>query len=143
MNNCTICAKHKNFQDFVIYENHDLVVSHLTPMVEQPHVYLGYCFIEPKTHLTQIWQLSDEQMQNIGLWVKRLSLAHKELLQAEKTYFLKFADITPHLHVHVFPRHPQTPASIIGDAVRSWNDGPKGDRQEIIKLCRSIRNYFA
>src|SRR5262245_41114890 len=96
---CNICVKHKTIRDFTILESDDLILSHMPPTSDHPQVYLGYCFIEPKAHVTRYEELSDEQARLIGLWTRKLSLAHSELLQAQRTYFFKFADITPHFHV--------------------------------------------
>lgn len=126
-------------QSFVIYENDEIIVSHAIPNEKEPKISLGYCYIETKQHLTRLWELNDRQAMGIGLWLKKLSDVHSELLNAKKTYTFKFADITPHIHFHVYPRHPQTPDSIIGEAVRFWKDGPRGDRNEIIKLCEDMR----
>ena len=138
---CGICEKHLHLDEFIIFEDHGLVVSHMPPAASGT-AYLGYCFIEPKRHLLKTSELSDVQAQHIGVWIKRLEQAHSDLLSAVKTYFFKFADITPHYHIHVYPRHPSTPPELVGEAVRHWAEAPQGQRSEILRLCKEMRAYF-
>lgn len=139
---CNICNKHNSNSEYLIHESDDLIVSHMPPSPEHPEVYLGYCFIESKKHITDISLLSDAQAQLIGLWTKKLSQAHTLLFKAERTYYFKFADITPHFHVHLYPRHPGTPKDLIGEAVRFWPDGPKADSEKIKKICKEMSLFF-
>lgn len=139
MKTCSICEKHKILKDFVIFETEDLVVAHGPTSAEQPEVYAGYFFIEPKNHITHLHQLSDRQAELIGLWSKRLSQVHKDFFDVDQTYYFKFADITPHLHVHVYPRHKNTPSDILGESVRFWSEAPKFNREEVLKFCEAVR----
>ncbi len=142
---CSICEKHKTLSQeagFVIFEDHDLLVSHMPALDSQSSVYAGYCFIEPKKHVTELHQLSEELASLIGVCLHKLSAGHKELLDVERTYFFKFADLTPHYHVHVYPRHLETPANLIGEAVRHWQGGPRFTRDEAIRFVEKMRTYF-
>lgn len=138
-NVCSICEKHKTIRDFVILEDENLLLSHWPSYSEDELVYKGYCFIEPKEHITHLWEMSDRQSEKVGLWAKKLDLAFSEILNSEKTYLFKFADITPHVHFHIYPRHPVTPLDVIGEAVRHWMDVPKISKSEVLNLCKRLR----
>ena len=139
---CAICEKHKTLSDFIIFEDNDLILSHMPVTPAQDAVYAGYCFIEPKKHLTELHELSDSSASKIGLWLRKLSLAHSEVLDVHRTYFFKFADITPHYHVHVYPRHLSTPPELVGEAVRHWAEVPKLGRSEVLELVKKMKAYF-
>lgn len=139
MDDCYICQKHKTIEDFVIFESSDMIVSHMPATDQNPQVPLGYFFIEPKNHITHLWELTDQQARQIGFWIRQISEIHKKLWGVDKTYFVKFGDEVPHLHVHVYPRHPKTPEHLKGDAVRHWSETPTAGRDTVVKMCQELK----
>jgi diadenosine tetraphosphate (Ap4A) HIT family hydrolase len=44
-----------------------------------------------------------------------------------------------HLHVHLVPRYPGTPADYKGHRVTEWPDAPRGGAEEVAALCERLR----
>jgi diadenosine tetraphosphate (Ap4A) HIT family hydrolase len=139
---CDICEKHRNMNGLLIKESDGLILSHMPAPADGSGAYLGYCFIEAKKHITDFSDLESSDAVLIGNWLQALEKSHREILKASKTYFFKFADITPHFHIHVYPRHPGTPDQLIGEAVRHWTEAPRASLEDIRYFVNRVRAFL-
>jgi len=124
-----------------IYED-DLVYAHHAHFDEGP-AYLGHLMLETKRHTPDFADLTPAEAQSIGLLIARLSFALKACTEAEKVYVVYYGEVTPHLHIHLTARYPNTPAEYLRWNVEDWPDAPRGDVKAIESLCQRLREGLA
>ncbi|PKN89932.1 MAG: HIT family protein [Chloroflexi bacterium HGW-Chloroflexi-4] len=144
-NDCVICHKHRGelklFGGF-IHEDDLIAVSHSLLWGEETTHYLGHIFIESKRHVPEYAELTDEEAQRIGLYIKRVSNALLNTLDVDHVYSFMFVDGVPHIHVHVIGRYRGAPREYWGSKVDEWPDAPKGSEEELTKLTSLLRQYM-
>ena len=121
---CFVCRKHRDRGVLVpggpVAEDELVLVSHVaTPEAlgrEGATAYLGHLFVEPRRHVPGLAALNDAEARSVGWWCMRASRALRDVARAEHVYAAVFGDGVPHLHVHLLPRFPGTPASTGGSA---------------------------
>lgn len=103
--NCSICIhlrkkasfEIKVFSDSVLYLNED-------------QFFKGYCILEYKSHVKELFDLTDEARD---LYMKHVSLAAKALQKVfnpDKINYELLGNKVPHLHWHIIPRFKEDPA---------------------------------
>ena len=81
-----------------------------------PRVALkGTCYIMPKEHAVELFDLSDEDAFALVKYLMAVARALKEVTGAAKINIEIHGNTIPHLHVHLFPRY------VNGDR---FGDGP-------------------
>lgn len=144
-NDCIVCRKHSGevslFGGF-IYEDELIAVSHSLFWGDEKTHYLGHIFIETKRHVAEYANLTDDEAQRIGLYIKRVSKALLSTLDMDHVYSFIIVDGVPHMHVHVIGRYRGAPREYWGSKVDEWPDAPKGDEHEITKVTESLRSFF-
>jgi len=142
---CIICRKHcgevKLFGGF-IYEDDLIAISHSLFWGDETTHYLGHIFIETKRHVPEYAELTDEEAQRIGLYIKKVSKALLNTLDVDHVYSFMIVDGVPHIHVHVIGRYRGAPREYWGSKVDEWPDAPKGSEGEITKLTSLLRQYL-
>ncbi|HEY7358493.1 MAG TPA: hypothetical protein VH590_18555 [Ktedonobacterales bacterium] len=124
-----------------IYED-ELVYAHHSHFDAGP-AYLGSLALETKRHTPDFADLTPAEAQALGLLIARLSRALKACTGAEKVYVEFYAEVTPHLHVFLTARYPNTPAEYLRWNVENWPGAPRGDEQDIAALCQRLRAELA
>ena len=139
---CIVCQKHRGeiklFGGF-IYEDDLIAVSHSLFWGEEKNHYLGHIFIETKRHVGEYADLTDEEAQRIGLYIKKVSKALLNTLDMDHVYSFVIVDGVPHVHVHVIGRYRGAPREYWGSRVDEWPEAPKGDETEIEKVTEKLR----
>ena len=74
----------------------------------------GYLIIESKADLTTVTEFDSEASVDLLQCVATAETLLQKLLQPERIYIMKFGEMNPRVHFHVFPRTKR-----IGDAFRS------------------------
>lgn len=120
-----------------LYED-DLVYAHHF-YAENKSNYLGHLIVETKRHAPEFADLTHTEAQAVGLLITRLSSALKACTGAEKVYAEFYGEVTPHLHVHLMARYPNTPQKYLRWNVSDWPDAPRGGVDEIVSLCQRLR----
>ena len=126
-----------------IYED-DLVYAHHwnEETAEGPH-YLGHVLVETRRHAPSFADLTSAEAQAVGLLITRLSRALKRCTGAEKVYVVFYGEVTPHLHVHLTARYPDTPPEYLRWKVEHWPDAPAGNAEKVVDLCQRLRAALA
>jgi histidine triad (HIT) family protein len=124
-----------------IYED-DLVYAHHAHFHDEP-TYLGHLMLETKRHTPDFTDLTPAEARAIGLLTARLSRALKACTDAEKVYSVFYGEVTPHLHIHLLARYPNTPAEYLRWNLEDWPGAPRGDEQAIAALCQRLRSALA
>lgn len=108
----------------------------------------GWLVLVPLRHVTALHELTAHEAEELGLLLRRASLALQETTGCEKTYVMLFAEAEGfgHLHVHVVPRMADLPLEARGPRVFAYMSEdeadwiPEGDRDE---LALRLRAAFA
>lgn len=66
----------------------------------------GWFILAPKRHVEQIDDLEPEELAALGPLTAEVGAAVRAITGCEKLYVTIFAELLPHLHVHVIPRLP-------------------------------------
>jgi len=146
---CFVCRKHQERGPLLpggpVGEDELAVVSHLAPAAPgRPGgpVYLGHLLVEPRRHAPGLADLTDAEARAVGWWCTRASQALRDAAGAEHIYAAVIGDHVPHLHVHLLPRYPGTPAEYWWDRVDEWPDARRGTEPQIAELVASLRDYL-
>jgi histidine triad (HIT) family protein len=143
--NCLVCQKHRREIDVAggsIYEDALIFLSHAQLWQDETEHYLGHLFVEPKRHVAELGELTDEEAQAIGLWTSRLARALMETEHVEHVYTFVIGDGVPHVHVHVIGRYPGAPREYWGPRVDEWPEAPRGDAVRIAEVAGRVRDYL-
>ena len=138
---CPICLKHLRQGPLaaeLIHETELLVTSH-APITEPGGVYLGYLFVEPRRHVTELGDLTEQEAEALGLIAMRLARALQQAQGAEHVYAAVVGHHVEHLHLHLIPRYPDTPPELYWTQVTDWEDAPRGDEVAVSAVAARIR----
>lgn len=143
---CVVCRKHKGevaAPGGVIFENELIFISHAQLWGNEKEHYLGHLFVEPKRHVAEVADLTDEEAQMIGLCTTRAARALMHTESMEHIYTFVIGDGVPHVHIHVIGRYPGAPREYWGSKVDEWPDAPKGAEREIEPVAARVRAFFS
>jgi diadenosine tetraphosphate (Ap4A) HIT family hydrolase len=84
----------------------------------------GWLVVTSDAHLRALYDLDDGAAAALGRVVARVMRAQRAALGAEHVYAFAIGDVLRHLHVHLVPRHADTPARLRG---RGCFDPAAGD----------------
>ena len=79
------------------------------PKPEAPPVP-GWMVVAPARHVEQIDDLSDEEQRELGPLLARVAAALRANTSTARIYVSIYAEVLPHLHVHLIARPPDRPA---------------------------------
>lgn len=117
----------------------DVVAFHLPPWPPPAKdVFLGYLMVTSRRHAPGFADLTDSESAAVGQWIGRLSRA-LESLGAERVYVAVVGHGVAHLHVHLVPRWPGTPAELSWLEVDSWEGARRGDFAEATEMAQRVR----
>jgi histidine triad (HIT) family protein len=97
----------------------------------------GHALVVPRTHSTDLMEVSDEDLANTMIAARRLARRMRERLQPDGFNILNSCGAAAwqtifHFHVHVIPRYEDDPLQL------PWVPGP-GDPDEIAALAETLR----
>jgi histidine triad (HIT) family protein len=137
---CLVCDKHRAADPGLEIHRDTLVyVGHLPA---SPDAYLGHLFVEPLAHRPGLADLTPEEAAAMGEGLRRSSAVLK-LAGCDHVYAFVFGDAVPHLHVHLYGRHPDMPPEYRGVKVDEWPGAPRGDAEAIARYVARLRRLWA
>ena len=150
---CFICTKQGSGDAFgcgVIYEDELVFASHIVAS-QDGKAYLGHVFVETRRHVSGFGQLTDAEAAAVGILANDLAAALQATEGAEHVYSFVYGDAVPHLHVHLQPRYPNTPAQFrprrdgnaVVVALADWPDAPRGDVEAIRAVTTRLHDEVA
>ena len=102
--------------DSIVRTSHwDIVHSYNTSLP-------GWLVLVARRHVAAIDELTDEEAAELGVLLRRVSAALRQVTGCVKTYVCQFAEQAehPHVHFHVIPRHADQPAERRGPRVFTY-----------------------
>ena len=71
----------------------------------------GWLVLVVRRHIEAIDEMTEDEAVELGLLIRRVSVALKETTGCVKTYVIQFAEATehPHVHFHIVPRMADQP----------------------------------
>jgi histidine triad (HIT) family protein len=137
---CLVCAELDGGVDVpggLVIRANLVAAFHLPPLNAQT-VYAGHVLVVPRRHSPGFAELTSREAAAIGVAVSDLSRCLQGM-GAERVYTATIGHIVDHLHVHLLPRWPETPADVPWHAVGEWAGARKIDSDGIVALCAALR----
>lgn len=141
---CFICKKHaegESAQGGTLLDSDLVYVGH-THALDGPTAYRGYFMVEPKRHVHQLGDLTDDEAAAIGMAVNEVARLQRSELGAEHVYSFVYGDGVAHLHIHLAPRYPKTPREYWGPLLTTWPDAPRITEPEMRQLVADLREIL-
>ena len=90
----------------------------------------GWLVLVARRHIEAIDELTDDEAIELGLLIRRTSVALKEVTGCAKTYVMQFAEAAehPHVHFHVAPRMADQPQDRQSVGVIGYLGVPEAER---------------
>lgn len=146
---CFICDKHSELSRYtgpLIAGAGGLWLTHF-PIIDGAAATRGHLLIEPKRHITELGEMSPDEMSALGPLIAQTSrLLRAELgaeLGAEHVYLFRINDLVAHLHFHLLPRYPGTPREHWGQKLMDWKEAPRIEHQEIQAVSQQLARHWA
>jgi histidine triad (HIT) family protein len=98
----------------------------------------GHALVVPRTHSTDLFEISDEDLERTTLAARRLARRIDEVLEPDGFNLLNSCrpaawQTVFHFHIHVIPRYDDDPLKL------PWVPGP-GDEGEIAAVAEQLRD---
>ena len=102
----------------------------------EPSPVPGWLVVAPARHVEQIDALTPDEQRGLGPLLAEVAAAVRAETPCEKVYVSVFAELLPHLHVHVIARPPGLPEEERG--ARLFASARRADEAERIALFRRV-----
>ncbi|MFI5034898.1 MAG: HIT family protein [Acidimicrobiales bacterium] len=116
----------------------ELVVVFHVPPVARDTAYGGYLLVTPQRHVADFAGLVADEAAAVGVAIARWSAALRRA-GAERVYVAAIGHGVDHLHVHLVPRWPGTPADVAWHALVERPDARRGSFDEIAAWVEDLR----
>lgn len=104
----------------------------------------GWLVLVARRHIQAVDELTDEEAAELGILLRRVSLALKQVTGCLKTYVIQFAEAAdhPHVHFHLVPRMADQPEDRCGPQIFGYLGVPEKERvseEAMNELARQVR----
>ncbi len=103
----------------------------------------GWTVIVPRRHVESIEELSESEQNTMMRWGARVTAAQRTILGSAKSYLALFAEVVPHVHLHVVPRYADTPDALRGARVFLAPAGDARSEVELVEAAERLRKALA
>jgi histidine triad (HIT) family protein len=137
---CLVCAEVDGTVDIpggYVYAD-DLVVAFHRPPLDEHDVFAGHLLVVPRRHARGFADLDRVEAASVGIAMQALCEA-LERVGASRVYSTTIGHHVDHLHVHLLPRWPGTPADVAWHAVDDWPGARRVDGVGTTELCEALR----
>lgn len=147
MLDCNVCSALRNpgqWGDLWIYHDRLVMLGHVPPSADDAaDCYPGHLLLVSQRHVESQAALTAEEAERMGLWLALGSRLLESRRAAEHVYLFRLGDSWPHLHLHLVPRYPGTPAEYRGLDVRDWPGVARCNRQDAAVIAGLLREAAA
>lgn len=107
----------------------------------------GWLVLVARRHIAAIDELTDEEALELGLLLRRVSLALKAATGCVKTYVMQFAEMAEHSHVHfhVVARMAGQPENRRGAQIFGYLNVPEAERvsaEKMNEIALKVRKFL-
>ncbi len=141
---CLVCREHSGdvaLPGGFLLDNRHVVAFHCPPLPDHERPYLGYLFVTSRRHVPSFAELASIEAAAMGEAIGVASAALKSE-GAERVYLATIGHGASHLHVHLIPRWPETPADIPWMRVDEWEGARRGGAEEVEAMTRRLRTHI-
>ena len=141
---CPICVKHQTLPEHtgdVIEERGGLTLTHFPFLKDEPATK-GRLVVEPKRHVEDFSDLSEEEAAALGLLIKSGIMRLTIGLHAEHVYVFRINDKVAHLHFHLVPRFPGVPKDFRGLKILDWPQAERVTLTEIKRITQILKGVL-
>jgi diadenosine tetraphosphate (Ap4A) HIT family hydrolase len=108
----------------------------------------GWLVLVARRHVAAIDELTDEEAAELGVLLRRVSAALRQVTGCVKTYAVQFAEQAehPHVHFHVIPRLADQPDDHRGPRVFAYLGVPEVERvneEQMNVIAAEVRRIIA
>ena len=108
----------------------------------------GWLVLVARRHVAAIDELTDEEAAELGVLLRRVSAALRQVTGCVKTYAVQFAEQAehPHVHFHVIPRMAAQPADRRGPRVFAYLGVPAEEQvseEQMNAIAVEVRRLLA
>lgn len=121
-----------------LHDDASTVGFHAPPVRGNVTPYLGHLMVVPRRHVARWSELDDAEAASVGTGVRDLARL-LEAAGANPVYVTVIGSHVAHLHVHLLPRWPGTPADVPWHAVDEWDGSAHGDADGVAEAVRRLR----
>lgn len=107
----------------------------------------GWLVLVARRHIEAIDELTDEEASELGVLLRRASVALREITGCVKTYVMQFAEAEGHGHVHfhIVPRMAGQPAERRSTGIFGYLGVPEEERvseERMNEVAKRVREYL-
>lgn len=137
---CLICAEHAGTVDVPggLLDDGSVVTFHV-PQLDEDSVYAGHLLVTSKRHVADFAGLDPQESGAVGMAIGKYSRALKSL-GAARVYVATIGHRVEHLHVHLLPRWPETPADLPWHRVDEWDGARRLASSEVERMMAELRS---
>ena len=136
---CVICKKIEERKLPSIIENEHARLIHYEVSEENPLIYKGHLFVEPKRHVESYADLTEAESAAVAKLIHYGTRAQKEHLKPEHVYIFTIMHQVAHLHFHLVPRYAGTPEKYWDRGLHDWPEAPKLDEAGVLELTEKLK----
>jgi diadenosine tetraphosphate (Ap4A) HIT family hydrolase len=98
----------------------------------------GWLVLVAKRHMAALDEMSEAEAAELGILLRTVSLALKQVTGCLKTYVLQFAEHPqhPHVHFHIVPRMPDQPETRRGARIMEYAGVAEDERVDEAAMNR-------
>jgi histidine triad (HIT) family protein len=111
------------------------------PPLDGGDAYLGHLLVVPRRHVPDFADLDGGEASELGVFMSRSTRALKRA-GAERVYVATIGHSFDHLHVHLLPRWPGTPAEVPWHSVDEWSGARRVDFPEAALFVAQMLTDF-
>jgi|SRR5579863_2515244 len=112
------------------------LVFHAPPL-NTIDVFLGHLLVVPRRHVADFADLENAEAADVGVALHAAARALKNA-GATRVYVMTIGHAVEHLHVHVIPRWPETPADVVWHSVDEWSGARRGTFDDAAVFARQL-----
>jgi len=135
---CLICSEQRGDVDVPggVLDDGAVLTFHRPPLEEEA-VFAGHLLVTPRRHVLDFAALELEESALMGIAIAKYSRLLKQL-GAARVYVATVGHHVDHLHVHLLPRWPETPADVPWHSVDDWDGARRATAADIEEMIAKL-----